>query len=111
MKDKASDIYNSNLRRRVIEKWLFKLEVNLDRKNKIDLAQKFQNEVLMSKGEYLFLEKFILNSSSRIILFSMLWNLDEKHSTARKFNKSRACCRIRKTINFTEVNFRCKKES
>ena len=57
MKDKASDIYNVNLRRRVIEKWLFKLEVNLDRKNKIDLAQKFQNEVLMSKGEYLFLEK------------------------------------------------------
>ena len=56
MKDKASDIYNSNLRRRVIEKWLFKLEVNLDRKNKIDLAQKFQNEVLMSKGEYLFLD-------------------------------------------------------
>ena len=109
MKDKASDIYNANLRRRVIEKWLFKLEVNLDRKNKIDLAQKFQNEVLMSKGEYLFLEKFILYSSSTVF-FSMLWYLDEKYSTARKFNKSRACCRIRKTINFTEVNFRCKKE-
>ena len=47
----------------------------------------------------------------KILLFSMLWNLDKEHSASRKFNKSRACSRIRKTINFTKVNFRCKEES
>ena len=57
MKDKASDIYNVNLRRRAVEKWLFKLEVNLDRKHKLEIAQKFQNEVLMSKGDYFSLKK------------------------------------------------------